>query len=92
MADTTPSNQNRSNPDAWAVWLQALCTPDEWTEIRARIAVHDHHLQHLAPPVRNEAIVDALLGDAATNPMLARVFKRMQRHGLARRHARAQQN
>ena len=72
--------------------LQSCCSSAEWAALRARIFVHEQRLQGLAPAARNEAVVDALICDATTNPALAVVLERMGRQAGERRKARGPLN
>lgn len=73
-------------------WLATSCSPEEQATLRDRIAVHEQRLQDLAPAARTEGVVDALLRDATTNPILASVLHGLQRRGVARRQRHAQDN
>lgn len=73
-------------------WLVTSCSLAELATLRERMAVHERRLQHLAPAVRNEAIVEALLSDATHNPILAGALHRLQHRGVKRRQDRAALN
>ena len=83
---------NGTDRAALVTWLQAACSPEEQATLRNRIAVHEQRLQDLSPAARNEAVVDALLRDAMTNPTLAGALQRLQRRSVDRHQQRALRN
>jgi hypothetical protein len=73
-------------------WVQTHFTPAEWSRLQTRMAFHEQRLQTLTPEARTDAVIDALLADAQTDPTLAQMLRQIGQHGAQQRASRAQDN
>jgi len=66
--------------------------PEELERLRALIAHHDRRLQSLGGPVSPDAVVDAVLGEVAEDPVFSAALRRAWQLDATQRKRRASEN